>query len=77
MTSCTVPGCTRLARARGLCVAHHRQALRGGPLRPLREPSEPLLRVSLRVPAQVRERVIADPAGARGALGAWVKGRSM
>ena len=72
MTACTAPDCTRDATAHGLCRSHYQQRRRGHPLTPLRErPADPLVRVSLRVPATVRAAVLADGDGARAALGTW------
>jgi hypothetical protein len=37
--TCTGPGCTHTARAKGLCSSHFQQQARGRPLTPLRGPS--------------------------------------
>jgi hypothetical protein len=76
MTSpaCSAPGCTHPSRARGLCVGHHRQQLRGKPLSPLRQrqvEGDALAMLPIRFPASVVAAARRDPAGARAALLAW------
>lgn len=73
---CTYPACGRPAATRGLCRGHVRQEQRGVPLRPLRGPrgrlgDAPLVRLTLRVEAPIRDAAQADPGGARAALKRW------
>ncbi|MFT3915349.1 MAG: hypothetical protein QM704_14880 [Anaeromyxobacteraceae bacterium] len=73
---CTGPGCTRPARALGLCVAHYRQRARGGPLTALRgSPGAAMVMLTVRVPVAVREAARRDPDGARATLDRWAKTR--
>lgn len=66
---CTFDGCEKDAEALGLCWGHYQQHRAGKRLRPLRVYS-PVRRVtlSLRVPADVKDAVLADPDGARAVL---------
>ena len=66
---CTFDGCENDAEAFGLCWGHYQQRRSGKKLRPLRIYS-PIRRVtlSLRVPAEVKKAVLADPEGARALL---------
>lgn len=75
--TCTGPGpngtrCTRPAVAFELCRAHYDWQRRhpGKPLHPIRTgPGRP--KITLRVSPECRERVLADPPGARAVLEAW------
>ncbi len=73
-TDCTGPKCDRPAYRSGLCSGHYSQRMRKQSLRPLRDRSAgPMVRVSLRVPADVRERALSDGDGARAALMEWAR----
>ena len=66
---CAFGACEKDAEALGLCWGHYQQRRAGKPLRALRVYS-PVRRVtlSLRVPAEVKDAVLADPEGARAVL---------
>ena len=53
---CSYAGCDREARAKGLCETHYAQDRRGGPLTPIRD-TEPMVQVSFRCPARLKEAV--------------------
>lgn len=68
--TCSVAECGRAAVAHGLCASHYKQKQRGKEPTPLRT-GPALVRISLRVSATCRSRVLADAARARAALEAW------
>ena len=71
---CSVPGCNRPHRAKGLCSSHYKARAEGRPLAPLREVSEVRREVvSFRLDPKVRAAVQRDPEGARAALIRWAK----
>jgi hypothetical protein len=73
--TCRGPECERAPHAHGLCPGHLAQERRGQPLRPLEARNPGRVVLSIRVPAAVKVRALADPDGARAALERWARSR--
>lgn len=76
LASCSVEGCARPVYAHGLCEAHDRRRRRGSTSSaPVRERgTEPLLSLSLRLPASVHAALGDEPGSmAREILVRWAK----